>query len=103
MSDLPALHMGACLCSCFTSLRRLKCFQSCCREDSGLLTSVLDDPLASGAYFPDRGVRLSPVQEYMEQKRQRITVRSLQPVNWVGESKYALEQIAKLQGHPIAT
>ncbi|MCO5549118.1 hypothetical protein L7F22_002584 [Adiantum nelumboides] len=43
-------------------------------------------------------LRVSVVQsEYMNEKRQRITVRSLSSVNWEEESKYLLEQIAKMK------
>lgn len=36
-------------------------------------------------------------QEYMNEKRQRITVRAIHPVDWSGECKYMLEQIASLK------
>ncbi|KAI5066413.1 hypothetical protein GOP47_0019037 [Adiantum capillus-veneris] len=43
-------------------------------------------------------LRVSVVQsEYMNEKRQRITVRSISSVNWEEESKYLLEQITKMK------
>eukprot|EP00250_Pteridium_aquilinum_P034781 c8088_g1_i1 orf=345-2195(-) len=43
-------------------------------------------------------LRVSVAQtEYMNEKRQRITVRSISSVNWEEESKYLLEQIAKIR------
>lgn len=43
-------------------------------------------------------LRVSVAQsEYMNEKRQRITVRSLSTVVWEEESKYLIEQIAKLR------
>ena len=41
--------------------------------------------------------RVSVVQnEYMGEKRQRITVRSESPVDYSAEARYQLEEIAKL-------
>ncbi|KAH7366539.1 hypothetical protein KP509_18G083500 [Ceratopteris richardii] len=43
-------------------------------------------------------LRISVLQtEYMNEKRQRITIRSLSSVNWEHESKYLLEQIASMK------
>ena len=43
--------------------------------------------------------RVSVAQnEYMGEKRQRITVRSESPVDFAAEARYQLEEIAKLTG-----
>ncbi|KAH7440168.1 hypothetical protein KP509_04G094800 [Ceratopteris richardii] len=43
-------------------------------------------------------LRISVLQtEYMNEKRQHITIRSLSSVNWEHESKYLLEQIASMK------
>lgn len=35
-------------------------------------------------------------QEYNNEKRQRITVRAIAPVDYVAESKYLLEEMSKM-------
>jgi replication factor A1 len=42
--------------------------------------------------------RISVAQtEYMNEKRQRLTVRTVGPVDWAAESRHLLENIAKVR------
>ena len=41
------------------------------------------------------------LQEYMSERRQRITIRGLSPVDGSAESKYLLEEIAKVKLSPL--
>ena len=48
------------------------------------------------AMWQPRVYRISAAQtEYMSEKRQRLTVRTVMPVDWVAECKHLLVKMAK--------
>ncbi|KAL3678223.1 hypothetical protein R1sor_021179 [Riccia sorocarpa] len=53
--------------------------------------------ILKGAAWESRMMRISVQQhEYMSEKRQRITVRSVSPVDWAAESRLLLEKLSSL-------
>ncbi|KAL2642129.1 hypothetical protein R1flu_009716 [Riccia fluitans] len=53
--------------------------------------------ILKGAAWESRMLRISVQQnEYMSEKRQRITVRSVSPVDWAAESRLLLEKLSSL-------
>lgn len=91
-------------CSCRGSLKNLEIFLAKCNFTAqGGDGKPYDAALRKAMWVP-HVYRISVAQtEYMNEKRQRVTVRSVGPVDWAAESKLLLENIAKLKWARLRT
>lgn len=92
--DLPIVFVALRCYVCHTSFQHL--YNGICGAQDGD-GKPYEAALRQAMWVPHI-YRISVAQtEYMNEKRQRVTVRSVGPVDWAAESRHLLENIAKVR------